>query len=196
METKIYYESKLKDYAVLFLAIIFTGFFAYLMPETRISFLCIGIIEIIVAYLYKGSSITITADKFIWSKGLKKIECPWSDVVNIHFDNEFTTANLQRGLKGSAFFIETKMGMTSRIDLVSLRVKGHPFTLSKGQELLDLIKSKSTATERTGEVSAFKQTERMTGFVIVLGAIFVVPILIIFIYSLFIGCNIFSSLCV
>jgi hypothetical protein len=196
METKIYYESKLKDYTILFLAVMFAGLISYATHGLGVYFLGIAIVAGVVSYFYKGSILIISPDKFIWKKGNKQIECPWSDVVAIHFDHEISITTLQKNFKGYMFFIETKAGFTSRIDLVAMRAKGHPLTLSKGQELLDLIKSKSEATERIGEVSAFKQTEKLRGMTFLVIAIFAVPILIFLYYSVFAGCNILSSLCI
>jgi len=197
MESKIYYESRIKAYAVIFSATLFIIGIAYSVQDLSftLSFIGIGAVAIFSTFFYKKATFVLTQDKFIWTKGSSKIKCPWSDVIAIHFDFEFNISNLQRGFKSRSFFIETKDGFTDYADISSLRRKGERYLFSQENEFIEQIRLKSNAVVKSGEVSVFKQTQKLKNLFFLLAVIFIVPVLIIFLFSIITGCNNFISLC-
>lgn len=186
----IYYESKIQYFIITIVFILFFSYITFANPDNLgvagQYFLGISIFAFVFVCFYQVSKFYIYDDRLIWKKGWNKVECPWSDIVAIHYDiqkNYSSKGNLFK--QSSAFYIETKKGFTKYADKNNIKLKGGYTFSSKGKELVAQIKSASKCKEKTSAVSVFKQRQKLWDWVLLILAIFIVPIIIILLYSVF-----------
>lgn len=188
-DERVYYESKIQYYLITLITLVIfsviTLFNIGRLSNVSIYFLGISLFALVFVYFYRTSVFILSRDKFVWKKGFLKIECPWTDVIAIHHDIEPALANVGRKFISTSFFIETKDGFTKYADLTNIKVKGSYTPFSQGNKLVEEIKLKSNAQEKAGDISMFKQTQKLKDIVFLLLAIFVIPALIIFLYYIF-----------
>ncbi len=188
---RIYYESKLQYYIITFIAVITFSVITLLniggLSDVSVNFLGMSLFALVFVYFYRTSLFVLSKDKFVWKKGFSKIECLWADVIAIHHDIEPALTNVGRKFTSTSFFIETKSGFTKYADLTNIKVRGAYTPFSQGDKLVEEIKLKSNAPEKAGDVSMFKQTQKLKDIVFLLLAAFAVPALIIFLYCIFTG---------
>jgi hypothetical protein len=192
----VYYESKIQYYIITLTFVVFFSYLTFFNPNNLRNigqnFLIISLFAFIFVCFYQVSTFYIYEDRFIWKKGWKKIECPWSDLISINYDiqrNNLLSLNTS-GIffrSSSAFFIETKNGLTKYADKSNIKLKGNYSFLSKGDDLISMIKSKSKNEnmEQTSSISTFKQTQKLWDWIFLISAIFVFPTIIILLYAIF-----------
>jgi hypothetical protein len=190
-EERTYYESKFQYYLITVIALVFfsiaTLFDIGGFSDMTIYFTGISFFAVLFVCFYRTSSFVLNRDTFVWKKGDLKIECPWTDVISIHHDVEPALSNVGRKFTSTSFFIETKSGFTKYADLTNIKIKGSYTVFSQGNILVDEILLKSNASVKVGEVSMFKQTQKPKAVVLLLLAIFIVPVLITFLYNVLTG---------
>jgi len=190
---RIYYESKIQYYLIALVALVIfstvTLFNTGGLGDTSIYFFWISLFALVFVFSYRTSTFFISKEKFVWKKGFSKIECPWADVVAIHHDVEPALMNAGRQFVSTSFFVETKNGFTKYADLTNIKVKGSYTVFSQGDKLVEEIKLKSGAPEKSGDVSMFKQTQKLSDVVFLLLGILLIPILIMVVYGFFTGTN-------
>ncbi len=195
-DKRTYYESKTQYYFVSIIAfVVFSALSLFNikgLSSVSIYFVGVSLLALVLVYFYRTSSFILSQDKFIWKKGFTKIECPWSDVIAIHHDIEPSLVNAGRKFKSSSFFIETKQGFTGYADLTNIKVKGYFTLLNQGNKLIEEIKLKSGSLEKAGDISMFKQTKKLKDLVLLLLGIFLIPVVIVTMYSFFTGFNLFN----
>ena len=194
-DRKEYYESKLQYYVIAIIANIVLGVVTIFnvggLGNASIYLLGISLFALVFVYFYRTSIFILTPDKFVWKKGFKKIECSWTDVISINHDIEPALANIVRKFVSTSFFIETKSGFTKYADLTNIKLRNNYTVFSQGERLIEEIKLRSNAPEQSGKVSMFKQTQKLKDVVFLLLGIFIVPIVIILLYSFFTGYSLF-----
>jgi len=191
MNNITYYESRVQYQvaAIVFLLVflIVTVFNIGDLGKVAIYFLLISIFALIFLSVYRPSVFELTDKDFTWKKGKQKIISPWSEVIAIHYDLEPVMINAFRKFRSSGFFIETKSGMTMYADKANIKQKGVSGFTSKGNELISEIIKRSSAVEKTGEISMFKQTQKLRDITLLILGIFLVPVIIIGVYVLVFG---------
>lgn len=190
-EKLIYYESKIQYKVVttvlLILFLLVTLFDVGGFANVSIYFLVMSAVALVFLFFYQTSSFEITGNSLTWKRGKLKISVPWSDVIAVHYDWAPSIANAPRRFKTTNFFIETKSGMTAYADKASIKLRGVYTFASMGDQLVAEIKKRSSAVEKTGAVSMFKQTQKLKDVILLPLAIFLVPLIIIAIYFLVYG---------
>lgn len=186
-----YYESKFQYQIILtvllFVFIIMTIFDIGGLGKISIYFLGLNVFALVFLLYYRTSTFELTATSLIWKKGNLTINSPWNEVIGVHYDWTPSISNASRGFKSTSFFIETKKGLTAYVDKASIKRKGI-FTFSSiGDELISEIKKRSSAIEKTGAVSMFKQTQKHRDIIFLLALIFLIPLFIAMVYVLVYG---------
>lgn len=184
-ESRVQYQVAATVFFLIFLIV--TVFNIGDLGRVAIYFLLISIFALIFLSIYRPSVFELTDKDFIWKKGNEKIISPWSEVTAIHYDWEPAMTNIFRKFRSNGFFIETKSGMTKYADKANIKQKGVSGFASKGNELISEIKKRSSAEEKTGEISMFKQTQKLKDVVLLILGIFLIPAIIIGIYILVFG---------
>ena len=185
----VYYESKVQYYVITTVMVLLFTYLTFFNPDNIRNAVqdFLGIISLfafISVCFYRTSSFYIYTDKFIWKKGSNKIECAWNDVLTIHYDLQRSSSTTRFG-PSSSFFIETSKGLTKYADKTNIKLLGKYTFLSKGDELVSLIKSKSNSSEQTSSISVFRQTQKLWDWILIFLAIFLVPTIIILLYAFF-----------
>jgi RsiW-degrading membrane proteinase PrsW (M82 family) len=187
----IYYESKMQYYFFTIACVLFFSYITFFninnFRDTSQNFLVISLAAVIFVYFYKASKFYIDEDRFVWEKGRHRIECSWNEVLSINYDIErnwsFSTPYLFK--PSSIFFIETTKGLTKYADKSNIKLFDSYSFSSKGDELINTIKSRSQAREKMSAISVFKQTQKLLDWVLLLLAIFLIPATVILLYVFF-----------
>lgn len=178
----VYYESRMQyrvitvGLSLLFLSFTFSDNIQ--LSKVSIYFLFISLVATFLTLFYRSSVFEISDSTLTIIKGSSKIVAPWSEVLVIHYDWEPSTMNARRGYKSNAFFIETKSGFSKYADKSNIKRYGAYTFRSMGGELISEIIKRSSAIEKTGEVSLFKQTQKFKDILYLFISLFLVPIII------------------
>ncbi len=187
----IYYESRIQYRVITVVLSLF--FFSLTLSDdiglSRVSiyFLLISLVANFLTLFYRPSVFEISDSTLTIKKGSSKIVAPWSEVLAIHYDWAPSTMNAHRGYKSNAFFIETKSGFSKYTDKANIKRHGAYTFRSMGGELISEIIKRSSAIEKTGEVSIFKQTQKFKDILYLFISLFFVPIIIFAISCLVYG---------
>lgn len=172
-ENTVYYESKILGYAVVFFLVIIFGILSLLsLFQTTLSefkdvfylFESISLVALIFTSLYPSAMIAIKDNGFTFKKSFFELSSNWSEIKGIHFNPAPSVwAGLFYNFKSVSFIIETNENVTKYIDGATLKVRGkYSLFTSKGEELLEIISSKSGIIPTTGTYSELTNSKHKT----------------------------------
>lgn len=172
-EDTVYYESKILGYVVVFSLVLIFGVLTLLsLSEVTLSefkdlfylFESISLVALIFISLYPSAMIAIKNNGFTFRKGFFELSSSWSEIKGIHFNPAPSVwAGVFHDFKSVSFIIETEKEVTKYMDGSIVKTRGkYSLITSTGEELLNIISTKSGITPTTGTYSELTDSKHKT----------------------------------